>query len=762
VPDIVADYLTTQTLHYALWAFLAILSAVFLWMFFIQFFRLKGRLNRFLAAVRKLKKSTGAPLELSIGDPRLGHLWTQYANTLHLPSGAIDPATGMARPASYRATVPAEAIFTAQSVYEGRIHTEFFKHLPGLLTGLGIIGTFVGLIDGLGKAIGSDGGLDTKVLIGSVKEAFLFSGTAIAIAMIVTFFEKLIVAGLHSTVEDVCQAIDELYVGGAGEEYLSRLVIASENSADHAAILKDELVERLGTILSDLAAKQIAASAQQQAQLQQSIVAAIDNGLSQPLGQLAQGFGQMRNDQGDQLSRSLQDSMAAFADRLNEILGGQVGQAKELQTQTLQALQQAIGAFQAMAQQVGAAGDNATAAMTSRLTSALDEMASRQAQMGDHMRTLVDEMRGSAAQAHTESSNQTQQLLAQLGQQVHSVSQALQQDVATTRALQHDAANALASTSRQATAELFEGVRAQTQALTATVTSSLSEISGRQIEMATTLRSVVDDMKSGAAQAQAQTAASTGNLISQLGHQVQSVAETLQSEAATARVQQQAQLAETAAQTRQATEELVAGVRAQTIAIEQASAAMRNAVGDLGAAVSRNVEQVGQGAARIEQAADRFTSAGRVVADVLEQSKSVTTSLATAANTLASSSTQVHAVLADYRDARDRFASLVSSLEKTIDTASRDAAMTSELVSSLQRAAEVMKSAQTNSEAHVKKVNETLEAVHTSFAKGMAETVLRIGTDANTNLRQATTILAATIHDFDSAMTDGRQSRQRA
>lgn len=42
-----------------------------------------------------------------------------------------------------RSTVPAEAIFSPQSLVDARLHVEFFKHLPG------IIGTFYGLINGI-------------------------------------------------------------------------------------------------------------------------------------------------------------------------------------------------------------------------------------------------------------------------------------------------------------------------------------------------------------------------------------------------------------------------------------------------------------------------------------------------------------------------------------------------------------------------------------------------------------------------------------
>jgi hypothetical protein len=193
--------------------------------------RLRQRIRLLALKIRALNDAHQAdPRQIEIVDQRLRHLWLQYCDTLHLPKGAMDPVTGIAEAGSYRATVPAETIFNPQSVFEGRIHAEFFKHLPGLLTGLGIIGTFVGLIHGLGQATRDGGSLDTVQLIGSVKEAFYVSAAAITLAMIVTFVEKLIVSGLHRVVEQLCQEIDGLYSSGAGEEYLSRLVHASEES----------------------------------------------------------------------------------------------------------------------------------------------------------------------------------------------------------------------------------------------------------------------------------------------------------------------------------------------------------------------------------------------------------------------------------------------------------------------------------------------------------------------------------------------------
>lgn len=231
----------------------------FIAFFLAPSFFLMRRLNQFSGQIISLKKSQSDPKQLKIIDERLNHLWDEYCETLHLPQAAINPRTGLANGILHRATVPAEFIFNSQSVFEGRISAEFFKHLPGLLTGIGIIGTFLGLIDGLGDAF-VKGKPDPALLIAPVRGAFNISAVAIILAMVVTFFEKVILSHLHSRVEKLCQNIDSLYSAGAGEEYLARLVSASEELASQAKILKDALVGDLSEILERLAQKQIDAA----------------------------------------------------------------------------------------------------------------------------------------------------------------------------------------------------------------------------------------------------------------------------------------------------------------------------------------------------------------------------------------------------------------------------------------------------------------------------------------------------------------------
>ena len=80
-------------------------------------------------------------------DATLAHLWREYGHTLHRQQDF--GADGGRSIDVLRSTVPASTIFTTDAIVDARLWTEFFKHMPGICTGLGIIGTFYGLIRGL-------------------------------------------------------------------------------------------------------------------------------------------------------------------------------------------------------------------------------------------------------------------------------------------------------------------------------------------------------------------------------------------------------------------------------------------------------------------------------------------------------------------------------------------------------------------------------------------------------------------------------------
>lgn len=448
--EIVQEY----WLIFLLGCFGIVLLSAFAWRYWRQSVTLSVSLKRFTGSVEQLRNQGGDPFKIDIADKHLTHLWEQYCDTLASEKTSDDSGLEVVR--GYRSTLPASTIFYGGSVIDDQLSVEFFKHLPGLLTGLGIIGTFNGLITGLQRASGG-GGLDTQVLIASVGEAFVFSAFAIGFAMLVTFIEKWRYARLLHLTDELCRAIDRLYSAGVGEEYLRRLVVASEQAATNSSQLKDSLINDLRNILEDLSNKQIAAASFYSAELRTS--------LQQPIEAVAQGFSEFGRSQGQAIGAGLQDQMAAFADKLDQLLGGQVGQAKELQAETVRALQTAVGTFQNMAQSVSIAGETATSAMSTQLRQAIDDMAAHQGQMNDAMRAFVDEMRGNAERSQSGTQQHLTAMLQSLSAEMSGTIDGLRQQAEAsgeaTRTLQQQ----VSEEARRAVESLAAEVRNQTQAI---------------------------------------------------------------------------------------------------------------------------------------------------------------------------------------------------------------------------------------------------------------------------------------------------------
>ncbi|TXH74200.1 MAG: methyl-accepting chemotaxis protein [Thiothrix sp.] len=250
------------------------------------------------------------------------HLWEEYRDTLHQlkrKDGGFE----------YRATVPAEAFFTQATLVDNRflVWNDFFRHLPGILTGLGIIGTFAGLISGLEGFAPSEEASAAReslsTLLHGVNEAFHLSAFAIICAIAVTFSEKALLAVAYKKVERINQEIDSLYDTGAGEEYLARLVAADEANAAQTAQLKDALVNDLRGLLTELTERQITEQKNANLQLGQLIGNSM-NRVSSSLDELATNIHGNNAENRQNLAGTLDQLVAGFMERMTTMFGEQM------------------------------------------------------------------------------------------------------------------------------------------------------------------------------------------------------------------------------------------------------------------------------------------------------------------------------------------------------------------------------------------------------------------------------------------------------
>ena len=193
--------------------------------------------------------------------------------------------------------------------------------------------------------------------------------------------------------EKLTQAIDEHYKAGVGEEYLSRLVSASEESASQTRILKDALVEDMRSLLTELIDRQIAANTSSHSQLGQQIAQSFGQELKEPLDKIAHAVGKVSQDQGSAVQSLLTDVLASFSTRMEGMFGNQLSGIHDMQQQTTAALQNAVAQLEKLSGTVEGAGKKASEDMAAQVAEAVRKLESRQAVMNEEMRKFVGDIR---------------------------------------------------------------------------------------------------------------------------------------------------------------------------------------------------------------------------------------------------------------------------------------------------------------------------------------------------------------------------------
>ena len=106
---------------------------------------------------------------------------------------------------------------------------------------------------------------------------------------------------------------------------------------------------------------------------------------------------------------------------------------------------------------------------------------------------------------------------------------------------------------------------------------------------------------------------------------------------------------------------------------------MRSAIAELSSSVDRNVGRMSEGAIEMHRAAEQFTGSGKAISNVFDQSASLSIELTRAATVLSGATQDVQTIVTDYRKARETFQTVVETLHQTVQSAKRDASLTSDL-----------------------------------------------------------------------------------
>lgn len=311
------------------------------------------------------------------------HLWAEYRQSLH----TVHVQDSDVNIKSVLATVPAETFFSKESIIDLQINADFYRHLPGILTGIGIIGTFSGLVWGLHEFRPDPGqALDSlPLLLQEVTSAFIGSGCAILAAIFITYKEKSILNHCYRLVEEMNKEIDSLHAMGTGEEYLSRLVRASENSPANMAAFKDSLMEDMSRLMYGVVERQTLAQQQQNERLSAQISEAIRVALAEPMAKLSGVVQDVSGSQNEAVGGLLENLLQGFMGKMGDALGRQIEGINSSLESSSNVMGQVQSAMTKSIDEISAAGMTAADRMSDRLEDSLSRAVAAQQELSAQM-----------------------------------------------------------------------------------------------------------------------------------------------------------------------------------------------------------------------------------------------------------------------------------------------------------------------------------------------------------------------------------------
>ena len=250
-----------------------------------------------------------------------GHLWKEFDETLIEDKVGTDLHLHNIYDSSH--------FFNSSTLARGITESRMLAAVPGFLTALGVIGTFVGLQLGLSELnIGNDAAIqDMKVglahVISGAKIAFMTSVWGVTLSVIFNFIEKWLESIAKSRIYRLQVRIDELFPRLSAEAQLKK--IAEDSNESRVAI--QGLAERIGEKMQESLIEATAGIQQGlEASLEKIMAPAIEklvsettDGSQKALEQLVEGFLDKFGAQGETQRKALDEASNSVREALSSM-----------------------------------------------------------------------------------------------------------------------------------------------------------------------------------------------------------------------------------------------------------------------------------------------------------------------------------------------------------------------------------------------------------------------------------------------------------
>lgn len=239
-------------------------------------------------------------------------IWKKFERTLYKHDGVEQKEI---------LTTQDPADFYTESNLLGNINLTLFKNMAATFTGLGLLGTFLGLTVGI-AGIKTDSIENLKsgiaVLLEGTATAFWTSVVGLVLAILFNIIYANFMRQYHGLTESIADQLTQLFPVKSIEEFLSLQAEQAEEQTNSMRDLNDELVTQMGEMFQTLSANIDVA-------LKNNLTASFTNTLTPVFQELNKSIDKLGSSAGDTLSQSIQEGagneIQGLAVTLNEFQG---------------------------------------------------------------------------------------------------------------------------------------------------------------------------------------------------------------------------------------------------------------------------------------------------------------------------------------------------------------------------------------------------------------------------------------------------------
>lgn len=679
------------------------------------------------------------------------HNWSEYHETLHdqFDYGQVERTVTRSR-----ATVPSSYFFSTQSIVDTPLQTEYFRHLPGIATGLGIIGTFAGLILGLfhfDPATPERVQESVAALIRDVSYAFVASFFAIVVAMVITHLEKKWLRRCYEHLEQLTDAIDHLFDAGVGEEYLSDLVRSSHESAIQTRMLKDSLVTDLREMLQNLVETQVRESAKLAEKLSVSyresggemaaqIGQSIEASLREPLRKIADTVSMASGDQSQMVGNMLQDVLVAFMSKMEGTFGQQFQGMSAMLEKSVSSMESMQLGFAALVADMRQAGESSAQSASQHLTSTLQEMRSNQTLMQESLNEMIFKLQ-SAVEGIGEQGVAAGSKMAEQLAKMHAEGEARQQ---------------LMTNQMDEFVKAIQGAVGKSQQATSEQMAQTVEHIHQQ------MNELVDSVSKSIHLAQEEGVRNVSQSAASLNKEVSDLFATLEHSRTTMDASAQAVIKEFQDEAHAMLANLGTQVKQLLTLVGEERTAIAKTVEVLGAQTERNLIGMQTGSEKMRAAAERFEVAGGSVQTAIHAGGEMASLLKSSAGSVADSMRDMSAVVAEYRTSRDVTAANLRVLQDLVATAQEEAGLRQKNTADLVRLSDHIQKVNLETEEYLRQVAAVMGRSFDEFGSGVERTLVKTLGSFDAELDKAVKSLAGGVESVAENIDDLSEVLSRA